>query len=425
MILSYYMNTMTKFSQMFIKTRKEAPKGEVSQNAQLLIRAGFVYKEMAGVYTFLPMGLRVIENIKSIIRNELNIVGGQEMKLTTLQQKDVWEKTDHWREEMVDDWFKTTLKNGTELGLAFTHEEALTNIMTNYISSYKDLPAYAYQFQTKFRNELRAKSGIMRGREFIMKDFYDFSRNKEEHDAFYEKMKHVYMNIFTRVGIGGQTYLTMSSGGSFSKYSFEFQTLTEAGEDIIMYDEEKRIAINKDDYSDDIFADFGLNKDDMNFKEGASVEVGDIYTLGEKYSKALGLTYNDENGKEQNVYMGSYGIGVPRLMGTVVEVFADGKGIVWPEAISPYKYHLIAVGNDEAVLNKTEEFYDKMQAKGIEVLYDDRDVSPGVKFADADLIGIPTQLIIGKNILEKGDVVEVKSRATGETEEKTIFSFFE
>ena len=400
-------------SQLFTKTRKEAPKDELSKNAQLLTRGGFIHKEMAGVYTYLPLGLRVIERIKDIIREELNDIGAHELKMTALQQKEIWEKTDRWNDEVVDDWFKTSLKNGTELGLAFTHEEALTNIMKNYISSYKDVPVYAYQFQTKFRNELRAKSGIMRGREFLMKDLYDFSLNKEKHDKFYEKMKEVYMNIFTKMGIGEQTYLTMSSGGSFSKYSFEFQTITDAGEDTIMYDEDKKIAINKDDYSEEIFEDFGLNKDELNFKEARSVEVEDIYTLGEKYSKALGLTYKDENGEEKNVYMGSYGIGISRLMGTIVEVFNDEKGIIWPKSVAPFDVHLINLGQDGEAL----KIYDALTEKGIEVLIDDRDVRVGEKFADADLIGIPVRVVVSPKSLEAGGV-EVKRR--NETESRII-----
>ena len=400
-------------SQLFTKTRKEVPKDELSGNAQLLIRAGFIHKEMAGVYTFLPLGLRVIEKIKGIIREELNKIGAHEMNMTALQQKDAWEKSGRWDDEVVDDWFKTSLKNGTELGLAFTHEEPITNIMKNYVSSYKDLPIYAYQFQTKFRNELRAKSGILRGREFLMKDLYDFSLNKEEHDKFYEKMKGVYKNIFTRVGLGEQTYLTMSSGGSFSKYSFEFQTITEAGEDVIMYDENKKIAINKDDYSEEIFGDFGLNKADFNFKEAKSAEVGDIYSLGEKYAKALGLTYKDEKGEEKNVYMGSYGIGVPRLMGTIVEVFNDKNGIVWPKEVAPFDVHIINLGQDGEAL----QIYNALVENGVEVLMDDHEARAGEKFADSDLIGIPIRVVVSPKSLESGGV-EVKRR--NETESRIV-----
>ncbi len=398
-------------SQYFVKTQKTSPKDETSLNAQLLIRAGFIYKEMAGVYTFLPLGLRVIEKIKNIIRGELNKVGAHELKMTSLQQKDIWEKTDRWDESKVDDWFRTKLKNNTELGLAFTHEEPLTRIMKSYISSYKDLPVYAYQFQTKFRNELRAKSGIMRCREFTMKDLYDFSLDKEEHDKFYEKMKGVYMDIFNKIGIGEKTYLTMSNGGSFSKYSFEFQTLSEAGEDVILYDEQKRIAINKDDYSEEIFSDFNLNKREFDFKEGKSIEVGDIYSLGGKYSEALGLNYKDSNGEEKPVYMGSYGIGVPRLMGTVVEVSNDNGGIIWPEAIAPYFVHLLSLNQNE----ETDELYNKLVQAGIEVMYDDRDVRPGEKFADSDLIGIPNRVVVSARTL-KEDSVEFKKRNSDDIE---------
>lgn len=399
-------------TELFTKTTKETPKDEVSKNAQLLLRAGFVFKEMAGVYSFLPLGLIVIEKIKNIIREELNKVGAVELKMTALQAADVWTKSGRWDEEKVDDWFKTELKNGTKLGLAFTHEEPLTNIMKSFISSYKDLPIYTYQFQTKFRNELRAKSGIMRGREFIMKDLYDFSLNKEEHDKFYDRMKEVYMNIFNRVGIGAKTYLTMSSGGSFSKYSFEFQTISEAGEDTLMYDEEKKVAINKEDYSEEIFDDFNLNKNDFNFKEAKSIEVGDIYTLGEKYSKALGLTYKDKDGTEKNVYMGSYGIGVPRLMGTIVEIFNDERGIIWPEEVAPFKVHLISLNKNE----EAEKIYADLQKAGIEVLFDNREKSSfGEKMADADLIGCPYRVLVSGKTLEQ-DSVELKKRNSEEVE---------
>jgi len=407
-------------SQLFTRVSRHIPKDEVSKNAQLLIQAGFVHKEMAGVYTFLPLGLRVLEKIKTIIREELNAVGGQEVIMTTLQQKEVWEKTGRWDDEVVDDWFKTDLKNGTKLGLAFTHEEPLTHIMKNFISSYKQLPVYVYQFQTKFRNEMRAKSGIMRGKEFVMKDLYDFSRDKAEHDAFYEQMKDVYMRIFTRVGLGDRTYLTLSSGGSFSKYSFEFQTITDAGEDVILYDAQKKMAINKDDYSEEIFADFGLDKESFSFEEAKSVEVGDIYTLGEKYAKALGLTYKNEQGEEKPVYMGSYGIGVPRLMGTVVEVFADEKGLVWPDAVSPFQIHLLSLGQNE----QSDIIYQTLTTAGIEVLYHDRDVSAGEKFAESDLMGIPYQLIIGKKTLESGEV-EIKRRIDASVERIPLESILE
>jgi prolyl-tRNA synthetase len=400
-------------TQLFTKTTKNISKEEVSKNAQLLIKAGFAYKEMAGVYSYLPLGLRVMDKIKQIIREELNKAGCQEMVMTTLQSKEVWEPTNRWSDEVVDNWFRTQLKNGTELGLAFTHEEPIARIMSSFVSSYRDLPFSAYQFQTKFRNELRAKSGIMRGREFMMKDLYSFSKNEEEHNTFYESMKTVYKNIFDRLGIGEQTYLTMSSGEPFSKYSFEFQTLTDAGEDVIMYDESKKIAINKEDYSEEIFADFGFKKDEFNFKEATASEVGDIYSLGTKYAEAQGLKYTDAEGKEQIVFMGSYGIGISRVMGTIVEVLADEGGLIWPMSIAPYQVHLLQLGNDDAVMKKADELYKTLTDQGIEVLYDDRDASIGAQLGDADMIGLPIRLVISK---KTGDKVEWKLRTSSDSE---------
>lgn len=394
-------------SKLFTKTFKKDPKGENSVNAKLLIRAGFVHKEISGVYSFLPLGLRVIEKIKNIIREELNSIGGQEIKMSALQKKDPWEKTGRWDDKNVDDWFKTKLKNKMELGLAFTHEEPLAALMKNFIFSYKDLPSYPYQFQTKFRNELRAKSGIMRGREFIMKDLYDFSLNEKEHNIFYEKVKNAYMNIFNRAGIGEKTYTTISSGGSFSKYSFEFQTISKAGEDVIIYDEKNKIAINKSDYSEEIFKDFKIKKENFNFKEAKSIEVGDIYSLGYKYSKAMGLTYKNKEGKDQYVYMGSYGIGIPRLMGTIVEMYYDEKGIIWPEEVSPFKIHLIRISKDENIKKIADEIYKDNKE---DIFYDDRDDKQiGERLAEADLIGISNRIIISEKTIKKGGV-EIKKR---------------
>ncbi|HQT83096.1 MAG TPA: prolyl-tRNA synthetase, partial [Candidatus Paceibacterota bacterium] len=283
-------------SQLFTKTRREAPADEVAKNAQLLVRAGYVHKEMAGVYDFLPLGLLVLNKIIGIIREEMNAIGGEEVFLSTLQDPAVWKKSGRWNDEVVDIWFKTQLKNNSELGLGNTHEEALTALMTEHISSYKDLPRYVYQFQNKFRNETRAKSGIMRSREFIMKDLYSFSKNSTQHLEFYEKAAVAYENIFRRVGIGDTTYRTFASGGSFSTYSHEFQTVCDAGEDIIYIDEAKRIAVNKEVYDDpDVYAATGITKE--NLKEAKAAEVGNIFTLGTRFSEALGLSFKDAEGK--------------------------------------------------------------------------------------------------------------------------------
>ncbi len=397
-----------KQSQLFTKTKKESPADEVSLNAELLIKAGFINKEMAGVYSYLPLGLRVLNKIQNIIREEMNILGGQEVTMTSLQERATWEPTNQWDDAQVDVWFKTKLKNDTELGLAVTHEAAMTNMLKNFVSSYRDLPFYVYQLQTKFRNETRAKSGIMRTREFIMKDLYSFSKNEDEHTVFYEKSKEAYKNIFKRVGIGHLTYLTFASGGMFSKFSHEFQTISGAGEDTIYVDENKGIAINKEVYNDEVIESLGLSKDTL--VENRAVEVGNIFTLGTRFSDALDLTYQTETGEMKSVFMGSYGIGPGRLMGTVVEVLSDDKGIIWPESIAPFTVHVLILGEDDNVRKSAEELYQELIEKNIEVLFDDRvDISAGEKFADADLIGIPYRVVVSKRSLADGGY-ELKKR---------------
>jgi prolyl-tRNA synthetase len=281
-------------SQLFTKTRKEAPSDEVAKNAQLLIRAGYIYKNMAGAYTFLPLGLRVVDKIKTIIREEMNAIGGQEMHMPSLQDPELWKKSDRWSDDNVDVWFKSELKAGGEIGFAWTHEEVATDLMRQYISSYKDLPLFAYHIQTKFRNEMRAKSGIMRTREFDMKDLYSFCATQEQHDAFYESCADAYMKVFTRIGIGDKTYKTFASGGAFSKFSHEFQTLAEAGEDVVFVNEEKGVAVNSEVLEVADLTELGVTREEL--IERKSIEVGNIFSLGTKFSEALGLTYQDEEG---------------------------------------------------------------------------------------------------------------------------------
>jgi prolyl-tRNA synthetase len=252
-----------KQSHLFTKTKKEAPKDEVSRNAELLIRAGFIHKEMAGVYSFLPLGLRTLNKVMQVIREEMDAIGGQEVSLTALQEKSLWEKTDRWDDEKVDVWFKTALKNGTEVGLGWSHEEPITRLMQQQISSYRDFPVLAYQFQTKFRNETRAKSGIMRTREFIMKDLYSFARTQAEHEEVYSSVREAYVRVFARVGLGQVTYPAFASGGAFSKYSEEFQTVSDAGEDVIYVDEASGQALNKEVLNDEVLADLGLKKENL------------------------------------------------------------------------------------------------------------------------------------------------------------------
>lgn len=395
-------------SQLFTKTRKEAPKDEVSKNAQLLIRAGFVHKEMAGVYSYLPLGLRVLEKINSIIRDEMGKLGATELHMTVLQNPEIWEKTDRWSDEKVDNWFKTKLKAGGDVGLGFTHEEDIANLMRQHISSYRDLPLSAYQIQTKFRNEQRAKSGIMRGREFLMKDLYSFHSSQEDLDTFYEKAKQTYQSVFSRVGLGEKTFVTFASGGIFAKYSHEFQTVSDAGEDTIHISREKNIAVNEEVFTDEVLTDLSLERGSL--ETATSIEVGNIFKLGTRFSEPLGLFFKNENEEMKPVIMGSYGIGPGRLMGTIIETLSDEKGMVWPASVAPFQIHLIALRAKE----EGDALYERLTKAGVEVFYDDREeVSAGEKFADADLIGLPYRVVISEKTLKEGKL-ELKMRGNGE-----------
>lgn len=396
-----------KFTQLITKTRKEAPADETAKNAQLLIRAGYVHKEMAGVYSFLPLGLRTLNKISEIIRQEMDAIGGQELLMPTLQLQDRYEATGRWDDKEVDIWFKTQLANGTILGLGFSHEENLVPIVKNYLTSYKDLPFSMYQIQWKFRNELRSKSGIMRGREFLMKDMYSFSLTQEQHDEYYEKVKQAYIRIFNRLGIGDRTYYAFASGGSFSKFSHEFQTVSDVGEDTIYINKDKAVAVNKEVLEDEILNELGVSKEEL--EETRAVEVANIFGLGTKFSAPFDLSVIDDKGQKQTVIMGCYGIGVSRVMGMMAELLSDEKGLVWPMNIAPYQAHIVTLGVDEAVIETGNELYEKLQSDGIEVLYDDRDERAGQKFADADLIGIPYRVTIGSKMAGSGNY-EVKAR---------------
>jgi prolyl-tRNA synthetase len=400
-------------SELFTKTRRDAPKDEVAKNAQLLVRAGYIHKEMAGAYAYLPLGLRTFDNIVRIIREEMDAIGGQEITLTALQSPALWEQTGRWSDDAVDIWFKTALKDGADVGLGFTHEEPLTALMAEYVESYKDLPKYVYQFQTKFRNELRAKSGIMRTREFVMKDLYSFSKDEKEFRSFYEQCAEAYKRIFMRAGIGAQTFRTFASGGSFAKFSDEFQTICDAGEDTIYVHRDKGIAVNKEVCTDEVLSELHLKRSEL--EEVKAIEVGNIFPLGTRFSGALGLSYKDERGKEIPVVMGSYGIGPGRLMGAIVEVLGDEKGLVWPKEVAPFRAHLIAIsGGNKDVAAEAERLYAQLSENGIEVLYDDRDARAGEKFADADLIGIPARLVVSEKTMSQGGI-ELVARADGTT----------
>jgi len=396
-----------KQSQLFTKTRKEAPRDEESKNAQLLIRAGFIHKEFAGAYDLLPLGLRVVEKIKQIAREEMNSIRGEEFIMTSLQNKKVWEPTNRWDDTVVDVWFKSKLKAGGEVGFGWSHEEPIVEMMKNHISSFRDLPIYVYQFQTKMRNELRAKSGILRGREFLMKDMYSFSKDVEQHEDFYQKSIEAYTRVYSRLGLGEDTFVTFAAGGSFTEFSHEFQTICEAGEDFIYINREKNIAINEEVYNDETLKSLGVSRDDL--EKVKTAEVGNIFNFGTQKCEEMKLYFNDESGKQTPIHLGSYGIGITRLMGVIAENMSDEKGLVWPESVAPFHVHLLTFGKNENVFREAENLYHDLKNAGIEVLFDDRDAGPGEKFNDADLIGIPYRVVVSERAAENGGV-EVSKR---------------
>ncbi len=402
-----------RLSQLFTKTSKTAPADETSKNAMLLIQAGFVHKEMAGVYAYLPLGLKVVENIKQIVREEMASVDSNELIMTSLQRRETWEKTGRWSPEVVDIWFKTKLQDDTELGLAWSHEEPIVEMLRPFVHSYKDLPLSLYQFQTKLRNELRAKSGIMRGREFVMKDMYSFHASAEDLAAYYDKTIEAYKRVYDRLGIGADTYVTFASGGAFTKFSHEFQTICDAGEDVIYLHREKNIAINEE-VIDDAIKELGIQRDEL--EQVKTAEVGNIFNFGASKTEEMGLKFTAEDGTMSQIHMGSYGIGVTRVMGVIAEKLSDERGLVWPEAVAPARVYLARLGTDTEVVKSADELYDRLTKSGVGVLYDDRDeVRPGEKFADADLMGIPYRIVISNKTVTSNSY-EVKHRTAAEAE---------
>ena len=397
-----------RLSKNFTRTTKQAPADEVARNAQLLIRAGFVFKTMAGVYSYTPLGLRVLENIKQIVREEMNAIGSQELIMSTLQRKELWQETGRWSDELVDVWFKSTLQDGTDVGFGWTHEEPIVELLRSYLKSYKDLPISVYQFQNKLRNELRAKSGIMRGREFIMKDMYSVHATKEDLDIYYNQVIEAYKRCYDRFGIGDDTYVTFASGGAFTKFSHEFQTICTAGEDYIYLHRGKNIAVNEE-VLDDAVKELGIKRNEL--EKVRTAEVGNIFNFGTQKSEEMNLVFTGSDGMQHYAYMGSYGIGITRVMGVIVEKFADEKGLIWPENIAPARVYLVQIGEKSRAA--ADELYETLGAQGVEVLYDDRDERPGVKFADAELMGIPLRVTVSDRLLD-GKEWEVVARASGE-----------
>lgn len=402
-----------RLSHTFTRTRKQAPADEVAHNAQLLIRAGYVHKTMAGVYSYTPLGLAVLENIKQIVREEMNRISSQELLMSTLQRQELWQETGRWSDELVDVWFKSHLQDGTEVGFGWTHEEPIIELLRSYVKSYKDLPISVYQFQNKLRNELRAKSGIMRGREFIMKDMYSIHASKEDLDAYYQAVIEAYKRCYHRFGLGDDTYVTFASGGAFTKFSHEFQTICAAGEDYIYLHRGRDLAINEE-VVDEAVRELGIDKSEL--ERVKTAEVGNIFNFGTQKSEEMGLVFTGEDGRQHHAYMGSYGIGITRVMGVIVEKFADDKGLVWPEEIAPARVHLVQIGKESVAA--ADELYDTLQQAGISVLYDDRAARPGEKFADAELLGMPTRVTVSDRLLETEEW-EVVDRRTGKQQRLT------
>ncbi len=398
-------------SNLFTKTSKTAPADEVAKNAQLLIRAGYVYKEMAGAYAYLPLGLRVIEKIKEIVRQEMNAIHSNELLMTSLQRKEIWEKTGRWDDKVVDIWFKTQLADKTEVGLGWSHEEPIVEMLHQYIHSYKDLPVSLYQFQTKMRNEKRAKSGVMRGREFIMKDMYSFHATKEDLDHYYDQTIEAYKRVYDRLGIGQDTYVTFASGGAFTKFSHEFQTICDAGEDVIYLHRGQNIAVNEE-VIDDAVKELGIKREEL--EKVKTAETGNIFNFGTQKTDEMGLYFSDQDGKQASLWIGSYGIGISRAMGVIVEKMADDRGLVWPANIAPYTVYLARLGVEDNVVQAADNLYENLPAAGVEVYYDDRDERPGTKFADADLLGFPLRVVVSAKTEEQGKF-EVKLRTESES----------
>jgi prolyl-tRNA synthetase len=398
-----------KFSQLDLKTKRTKSKEIESVNADLLIRAGFIDQLGAGIYSYLPLGLSVFKKIENIIRDEMDEAGGIELLLPALHPAENWKKTGRWDTE--DNLFRfTSYYTKNEYALGATHEEVIMPLMKKTIDSYRDLPRYVYQIQNKFRDEKRSKAGLLRCREFVMKDFYSFHADEEDLDKYYEIMKQSYTNIYNKVGIGKETYITFASGGSFSKFSHEFQTISASGEDTIFICKKCRIAINKEVLDIQNCCPECESKD---LHEEKAIEVGNIFKNKTKYTKPFDVKYTDKEGKEKLVVTGCYGIGLGRLMGAIVEVSHDDKGIIWPNSIAPYSIYLASLGNEKEVVDKTNEIYQKLRDSGTSVLFDDREESAGIKFADCDLIGLPLRVIISKKTIGSNSC-GVKERTSNE-----------
>lgn len=408
-----------KQSTLFPKTRKNAPKGAESINHQLLVRAGFMDQLMAGSWTLLPLGWRVVDKINDIIREELDKIGSQEVLMPLLHPKEIWNETGRW-DKADEIMYKLKDSREKDFALSFTHEEIFLDLVRKHLDSYQDLPIALYHFSTKFRNELRAKSGILRGREFMMKDLYSIHAGEKDFWRFYEEVKKAYGKIFERIGFDYK--VTEAGGGVFTKnFTHEFQVLAESGEDLIYYCTKCDWAVNKEVFDKDAVenplpesAKEKCPECGEKVMNSNSIEVGNIFPFGTSYSEKMDVKFTSEKGEEEHPYFGSYGIGSTRVMGTWVEVNHDESGIIWPESIAPFNVHLLHLPGGEKF---AKDLYTKLTKKGVEVLWDDRTASAGEKFADADLVGIPVRLVVSKKTEEK---IEYKKRTSDQTQFFTV-----
>ena len=391
-----------KLSDSFVTTLREAPKDAETVNHQLLVRAGYVRQLMAGVYTYLPLGLKVLNKISQIVREEMNAIGGREVLMPLMHPSENWKKTGGW--DNIDVLFKIKSRTKKDYALAQSNEETVTPLAKEFLRTYKDLPLSIYHINWKFRDELRSKSGILRGREFLMKDLYSWHLTQEDFEEFYKKAKEAYLRIFKRLGLTAK--VTEASGGGFSeKISYEFEVLTDAGEANILYCESCDYCVNVDDIDKYKEGDNCPACNKVKLKASLASEVGNVFDLGQKYTKAFDLKIINEKGESVYPIMGCYGIGISRTMGVIVEKFHDEKGIVWPKSVSPFDVHLIGLNG------KGEDIYEKLKKEGVDVLFDDRDLGAGEKFADCDLIGIPVRLVVSE---KSGDKIEYKERSSDE-----------
>ncbi|MGB1360534.1 MAG: proline--tRNA ligase [Alphaproteobacteria bacterium] len=428
-----------RLTEFFMPTLRNAPSDAQIVSHQLMLRSGMIRQESSGIYSWLPLGYRILTKISEIISQEQNKIGACEMLMPTIQSADLWKKSgryDDYGQEML----RITDRHEQEMLFGPTNEEMITDIFSNFAQSYKDLPKNIFQIQWKFRDEIRPRFGVMRGREFLMKDGYGFAISEEEHQKIYNKIFISYLRTFARLGVKAIP-MQADTGPIGGKLSHEFIILADTGESEVFCDKDVldyNILDEKVDYrgdlqplvdkwtekyasTDEMFVEDEWNKVDESKKVATrGIEVGHIFYFGTKYSEPMGLKVADSDGKLTPVHMGSYGIGVSRVFAAIIEAFHDDKGILFPQSVAPFDVALINVsGKDENCVNACEEYYEQLQDAGIEVAYDDRDMGAGAKFADMELIGLPWFIVVGKKSLEKG-LVELKNRKDGSSEEMTF-----